>query len=228
MHQSDLLTSQGSSQWLFLGNESHGTKSIRVAREASFPVSQANSNTSERSSLNRSMEPCRVWIGPSLARERADMVRKNQSGTEKSNGQQSLPLKAERTKKLDVSALENWLWEAACTSRGPLDAPKFKVYILPLIFLKRLSDVFDDEVAHLAHEFGDVKKAAKLVEQDHKLVRFYMPQEGPVVVHRREVNRPGRASDGCGAGDRQGEPTALGCDRLDRLQPHGGRSADGR
>ena len=96
---------------------------------------------------------------------------------QKPNGQQSLPLKPERTKKLDVSALENWLWEAACTIRGPLDAPKFKDYILPLIFLKRLSDVFDDEVAHLAHEFGEVKRAAKLVEQDHKLVRFYIPQQ---------------------------------------------------
>ena len=105
------------------------------------------------------------------------MAQKKQSGTEKSNGQQSLPLKPERTKKLDVSALENWLWEAACTIRGPLDAPKFKDYILPLIFLKRLSDVFDDEVAHLAHDFGDVKTAAKLVEQDHKLVRFYIPQK---------------------------------------------------
>ena len=105
------------------------------------------------------------------------MARKKQSGTEKFNGQQSLPLKPERTKKLDVSALENWLWEAACTIRGPLDAPKFKDYILPLIFLKRLSDVFDDEVAHLAHDFGDVKTAAKLVEQDHKLVRFYIPQK---------------------------------------------------
>ena len=105
------------------------------------------------------------------------MAQKKQSGTEKSNGQQSLPLKPERMKKLDVSALENWLWEAACTIRGPLDAPKFKDYILPLIFLKRLSDVFDDEVAHLAHDFGDVKTAAKLVEQDHKLVRFYIPQK---------------------------------------------------
>ena len=52
-------------------------------------------------------------------------------------------------KGLDVPALESWLWEAACKIRGPLDAPKFKDYILPLIFLKRLSDVFDDEVAHL-------------------------------------------------------------------------------
>jgi len=77
--------------------------------------------------------------------------------------------------RLDVAALENWLWEAACQIRGPLDAPKFKDYILPLIFLKRLSDVFDDEVAHLAREFGNEKTAAKLVEQDHKLVRFYVP-----------------------------------------------------
>src|SRR3954468_20367652 len=77
---------------------------------------------------------------------------------------------------LDVPALESWLWDAACQIRGPLDAPKFKDYILPLIFLKRLSDVFDDEIGHLATEFGDRKMAAKLVEQDHKLVRFYIPE----------------------------------------------------
>ena len=77
---------------------------------------------------------------------------------------------------LDVPALENWLWDAACQIRGPLDAPKFKDYILPLIFLKRLSDVFADEVSDLAQEFGDEKTAAKIVEQDHKLVRFYIPK----------------------------------------------------
>jgi len=76
---------------------------------------------------------------------------------------------------MDTTTLGNWLWEAACTIRGPLDAPKFKDYILPLIFLKRLSDVFDDEIAGLAQEFGDRDTAAKLVEQDHKLVRFYVP-----------------------------------------------------
>jgi type I restriction enzyme M protein len=52
-----------------------------------------------------------------------------------------------------------------------VDAPKFKDYILPLVFLKRLSDVFDDEIDHLAHEFGDRQMAATLVEQDHQLVR---------------------------------------------------------
>ena len=41
---------------------------------------------------------------------------------------------------LEISTLESWLWKAACVIRGPVDAPKFKDYILPLIFLKRLTD----------------------------------------------------------------------------------------
>jgi type I restriction enzyme M protein len=92
--------------------------------------------------------------------------------------------KANSEKRLDVSALENYLWDAACVIRGPLDAPKFKDYILPLVFLKRLSDVFDDEIAHLAHEFGNEKTALKLVEQDRKLVRFYIPEAArwPVIA----------------------------------------------
>jgi len=78
---------------------------------------------------------------------------------------------------LDLSALESWLWEAACVIRGPVDAPKFKDYILPLIFLKRLSDVFDDEINRLTADFGSEAKALKLVEQDHKLVRFFIAKK---------------------------------------------------
>jgi type I restriction enzyme M protein len=51
--------------------------------------------------------------------------------------------------KLDVGILENWLWEAASGIRGAVEANKYKDYILPLIFLKRLSDVFDDEISKL-------------------------------------------------------------------------------
>jgi type I restriction enzyme M protein len=78
---------------------------------------------------------------------------------------------------LDVSTLENWLWEAACKIRGPVDAPKFKDYILPLIFLKRLSNVFSDEVAALGQEYHNPAIAEQLVEQDHGLVRFYIPEK---------------------------------------------------
>ena len=71
----------------------------------------------------------------------------NNDTAKKGDKQKELPPKDEREngRKLDVLALENWLWEAACTIRGPIDAPKYKDYILPLIFLKRLSDVFEDE-----------------------------------------------------------------------------------
>ncbi len=76
---------------------------------------------------------------------------------------------------LNVSTLEGWLWDAACVVRGPLDAPKFKEYILPLIFLKRLSDVFEDEIKRLAEELGDEEIALQIVEDDRTMVRFYIP-----------------------------------------------------
>jgi type I restriction enzyme M protein len=56
--------------------------------------------------------------------------------------------------KLDITTLENWLWEAACKIWGDVDAPKYKDYILPLIFLKRLSDVFEDEVLDISADYS--------------------------------------------------------------------------
>ena len=87
---------------------------------------------------------------------------------------------------LDISTLETWLWDAACVIRGATDAPKFKDFILPLIFYKRLSDVFDDEFAEQVAEFGDEKTARDIIEADHEdalknerppIVRFYIPQK---------------------------------------------------
>jgi type I restriction enzyme M protein len=72
-------------------------------------------------------------------------------------------------------SLEQWLWDAACSIRGAKDAPKYKDFILPLVFAKRLCDVFDDEVNRIAKEVGGRAKAFKLIERDHKLVRFYIP-----------------------------------------------------
>jgi len=87
---------------------------------------------------------------------------------------------------LDISALETWLWDAACAIRGATDAPKFKDFILPLVFYKRLSDVFSDELAKAATKFGGGANALKIIEQDHKdamkknrkpIVRFFIPSE---------------------------------------------------
>ena len=44
-----------------------------------------------------------------------------------------------------LSSLESHLWESANILRGPVDAADFKTYIFPLLFFKRLSDVYDEE-----------------------------------------------------------------------------------
>ena len=79
--------------------------------------------------------------------------------------------------KLDTNTLENWLWEAACKIRGEIDAPKYKDYILPLIFLKRLSDVFEDEIMKLSANYGNKDVVEKLLNKDHTLVRFFLPRK---------------------------------------------------
>src|SRR5206468_10644204 len=73
---------------------------------------------------------------------------------------------------MDTRSMEGLLWRAACSIRGEKDAPKFKDYILPLVFIKRLSDVFDDEVARLTATYGDEATARAVIEADHSLVRF--------------------------------------------------------
>ncbi|WP_453888768.1 N-6 DNA methylase [Thiorhodovibrio frisius] len=75
----------------------------------------------------------------------------------------------------NAKSLESWIWNAACSIRGAKDAPKYKDYILPLIFTKRLCDVFDDELNRIAAEVGSRRKAFALAKADHKLVRFYLP-----------------------------------------------------
>ena len=73
--------------------------------------------------------------------------------------------------------MEQMLWDAACSIRGEKDAAKFKDYLLPLLFLKRLSDVFDDEIDRMAQEFGDRARAQEIAEGDHSVLRFYLPPE---------------------------------------------------
>ncbi len=77
--------------------------------------------------------------------------------------------------KTKTKSLESWIWAAACSIRGAKDAPKYKDYILPLIFTKRLCDIFDDELNHIAAKVGSRKKAFQLTKGDHKIVRFYLP-----------------------------------------------------
>ena len=62
-------------------------------------------------------------------------------------------------------SIESWLWDAANILRGPVDASDFKAYIFPLLFLKRISDVYNEERIDALAESGGDTEYAELPEQ---------------------------------------------------------------
>jgi type I restriction enzyme M protein len=50
--------------------------------------------------------------------------------------------------------IESWLWEAANILRGPVDPANLRDFVFPLLFLKRLSDTWDEEQEKAVAEFG--------------------------------------------------------------------------
>ena len=65
------------------------------------------------------------------------------------------------------------LWGAATYLRGTIDAGDYKQYIFPLLFFKRICDVFDEEYQEALNESsGDIDYA--LFAENH---RFVVPDE---------------------------------------------------
>jgi len=88
--------------------------------------------------------------------------------------------------------LESYLWGAATLLRGTIDAGDYKQFIFPLLFYKRLCDVFDEETQTALKESGGDKAFAEYPENH----RFQIPAK----AHWREVRKAakdvGRALQG--------------------------------
>ena len=61
-------------------------------------------------------------------------------------------------------ALEKYLWGAATLLRGLIDAGDYKQYIFPLLFYKRICDVYDEEYQNALKESGGDLKFAEFAE----------------------------------------------------------------
>ncbi len=93
------------------------------------------------------------------------------------------------TKRITHGELESYLWGAATLLRGTIDAGEYKSFIFPLLFLKRLSDVYDEEYDEaLSESAGDTTYAA-LPEQH----RFQIPDGAHWTDLRRTASDVGRA-----------------------------------
>ena len=74
-------------------------------------------------------------------------------------------------KHLSQQELESYLWGAAKLLRGLIDAGDYKQYVFPLLFFKRLSDVWDDEYQNALKETSDTHYARATADD-----RFAIPE----------------------------------------------------
>jgi type I restriction enzyme M protein len=82
-------------------------------------------------------------------------------------------------KELNQKSLEKYLWGAATTLRGTIDAGDYKQYIFPLLFFKRISDVYDEEFENSLVEADGDREYATFAENHH----FQIPKG----AHWRDV-----------------------------------------
>jgi len=73
---------------------------------------------------------------------------------------------------MNLSQLEQYLSKAAWILKGPVDASDFKVYIFPLLFFKRISDVYDEEFSQALKDSEGDEDYAQLPE----FHRFEIPE----------------------------------------------------
>lgn len=93
------------------------------------------------------------------------------------------------TARISQQRLESYLWGAATLLRGTIDAGDYKQFIFPLLFYKRLCDVYDEETrSALAESEGDKEFAA--YPENH---RFQIPPEAHWKETRKVAKNVGAA-----------------------------------
>src|SRR5437773_9451935 len=106
------------------------------------------------------------------------------------------------TARITQQQLESYLWGAATLLRGTIDAGDYEQFIFPLLFYKRLCDVFDEETQTALAESGGVQNphyqilliGDTYVSPMHDLNflvtnLFFAPQRSPMLALRTLPSR---------------------------------------
>lgn len=90
---------------------------------------------------------------------------------------------------LTQSQLESYLWGAATILRGLVDAGDYKQFIFPLVFFKRLSDVWDEDHARALDAYGGAEALARTEANE----RFTIPEDAHWSDVRKVAKNVGKA-----------------------------------
>ena len=108
------------------------------------------------------------------------------------------------SKPITQKALESYLWDSAVLLRNHIDAGAYKQYIFPLLFFKRLNDVYEEETATAVQENGP---EAESWEETH---RFVLPPNAHWDAVRRVTQDVGAAIQAAFRAIEKANPDKLG------------------
>lgn len=90
--------------------------------------------------------------------------------------------------KITQQDINDAVWKACDTFRGSIDPSVYKDYVLTMLFIKYLSDVYDDKMEEYVKKYkGDATRAKRAMQHE----RFVVPDHSHFAYlynHRNEVN----------------------------------------
>ena len=81
--------------------------------------------------------------------------------------------------KTTKSDIERVLWKACDSFRGKIDSSRYKDYILSMLFVKYLSDTFDESVKELEKDYSGIR-----LERQIKNLPFFLEKKMIVLINQ--------------------------------------------
>ena len=161
-------------------------------------------------SRDRLKELCRAFGLDDSGRKKADLVARlvTPAAAAKSDGGAGPPAASRpvvdtpdpSADTLSVAQLEQYLWSAADILRGSIDSSDYKTYIFGLLFLKRLSDRFEEEAERLIAE-GVSERVAWTDPDEHQ---FFVPDRARWTAIQKTASNVGeKLNKACAALEEQ-------------------------